>query len=878
MGWWSAFSASLGGLQFLAPLALWGFAALPLLWWLLRVTPPAPKKLVFPALSLLQDLPPIAQSPAQTPWWLLLLRLILLALLFLGLARPVLTPNADLPGSGPLIILIDNSWAAGGAWPVWQASLGSLCAEAERGQRSLLIIPTAPSQHSGVLNPIGPAPALTTCPTLAQLQPQAWPADHTAALQVLKEKRAPGNAVIWFNDGLRTPATDALDATLSHDGPLTVYQEERPHYLLQAPPQTAMDALAINVMRAAADEEAAVLVTAQDKAGKTLGIGEGHFAARDKNVTVRFDLPGDLRNQTARLVLQDSRNAGTVWLLDGRNARHQVGLIGDEVTQREQPLLNGLHYLERALNAHNDVGIGALDTLLARKAAIIVNTNERALLPEAQAKLAAWVQQGGVLVQFAGPELATDSTLLPTPLRQSRRDLGGIFSWAKPQGMQAFPKQSPFTGLTVPNDVTVSQQLLADPATLNGDTSWALLADGTPLVTGARQGRGYAVLFHVPASPGWSSLPLSGLFMQMLNRLVELGVSGSVVTEGTATLPPVQLLNGFGQLQPADARASALTPAEQKAYTPSPEHPPGYYGAAPGSRAFNLGQGIASILPFTPAHSENLRAQDNAHELRPWLLGAALLLLLLDMALALFMRGLVRLRPHAALMLLLLAAPTHAETSEQTALSDKIWLGTVTNGAGGRSDIAELGMEALAARVKQKTAVDQIGSIAINLEQDDLTLVPFLYWPLSENPQLSPQAQQKLQDFFAHGGMLLIDLASDPENNLTLRESGMPLPMLAPVKPDHPLYRTFYLLQDCPGRTDDGTFWSERDVSGRQDNVPALFIGARDWASAWASGGRGTRQQEMAMRCGLNLVMYALTGNYKMDQIHVQTIMERLNR
>lgn len=874
----SAFFSAWGGLQFLSPLALWAFLALPLLWWLLRLTPPAPKRLVFPALILLRDLPPLAQSPAHTPWWLLLLRLLILSLLFLGLARPILTPNAQLPGQGPLVLIIDNGWAAGDVWPQWQASFMSLCRQAEREQRDVFVIPTAPIERSGVLSPIGPAPALTTCPALTKLQPHAWPTDHGATLKLLTTQQR-SQTTFWYSDGLRGAETEALYRALQPSGTLTLYREEKPRYLLQAAPLSGAT-LRLNVTRADPSAAASVLVTVLDNRNQTIGLTQGNFKPRDKSLSLSFDLPGAVRNQAAQLVLQDNHHAGSVWLLDGSSARHNVGLIGDEINRQDQPLLNGLHYLERALNERNDVSTGTVASLIEKQAAVICNTNEKPLLATEQSALALWVEQGGVLVQFAGAALEQTSPLLPTPLRQNRRDLGGIFSWAKPQWMQPFPANTPFAGLALPADVSVSQQLLADPAGLNGDSSWALLSDGTPLVTGTKRGHGLVVLFHVPANPGWSNLPLSGLFVQMLQRLVALAATGSIQSTGQTPLAPELVLDGFGQLQPADAGAAALTPEEQAAYHPSPEHPPGYYGQTAARRAFNLGQGIADILPFLPADSQKLVVQDNAQELRPWLLGTALLLLLADMVLALLMRGLLRLRLPALVILLLLCNPLSAwaETSMDTLLSQNIWIGYITNGAASRSDVAEAGLKKLAARMKQKTAVDLIDVLAVNLEQDDLTLIPFLYWPLSDPPQLSAAAQQKLQDFFAHGGMLLIDLTSDPEHNLTLRDSGIPLPMLAPVKDDHPLYRTFYLLQDCPGRTSDDSFWSERDVAGRQDNVPALFIGDRDWASAWAGASGESRQREMAMRCGVNLIMYALTGNYKMDQLHVDTIMKRMNR
>ena len=860
----------MSNIQFLSPLALWGFATIPLLWWLIRLTPPSPQQQSFPALILLRDLAPASQSPANTPWWLILLRLTLLSLLVLGLARPVIAPTAQLPGTGTITILVDNGWASGDSWPQWQTALNNLCQQAEREQRDLLIIPTAPEQRSGNLTPLGPTSAITLCPTLAKLQPHPWPVDHAATNQLLN--KLPNN-ITWFNDGLASAATETLYAQLRKNN-LTLYQPDHPPYLLQPNRDNTNTALAITVTRADTTASADILLTAQDKNGHTLGLGQGSFKPREKNLTITFDLPNDLRNQTTRLVLQDSHTAGGIYLLDTSAIRHPIGLIGDEVSQHAQPLLNGLHYLEHALEAHQQVTIGTVEDLIAQKVTLICNTNERALLSSTEPTLTNWVQQGGVLVQFAGAELASDSALLPTVLRQNRRDMGGIFSWEKPQSLTAFPKESPFAGLPIPPDVSINQQRLADPAGLTASNSWARLSDGTPLVTGKKMGRGMIVLFHIPASPGWSNLPLSGLFVQMLERLVTLSATGSVTTTSNSTLAPYLLLDGFGQLHTAEA--TALTPEAQKSYQASPEHPPGLYGTTNNNRAFNLGQSISNLTPFTPTESTQLTREQNTNELRPALLTLALILFLADLILVLSMQGLFRWSPAALLLALILTTPAHAATDETTALSEKIWLGHITNGAGERSMIAASGLTTLAERIRQKTAVEQIGVLPINLEQDDLSLVPFLYWPLTENPSLSPAAQQKLQDFFTHGGMLLIDLTSDPENNLTLRESGIPLPMLAPITAEHPALRTFYLLRDCPGENTSGAVWSERDVSTRQDNVPALFIGSRDWSSAWSHP--STRQEEMATRCGLNLVMYALTGNYKMDQVHVSSILERLNR
>src|SRR5215468_11667145 len=107
---------ALGSLAFVSPWLLVALAALPIIWWLLRVTPPAPRRIEFPAIRLLLGLVPREETPAREPLWLILLRMVLAALVILGLAQPLLNPGGRLPGGGPLVLVIDDGWAAARQW------------------------------------------------------------------------------------------------------------------------------------------------------------------------------------------------------------------------------------------------------------------------------------------------------------------------------------------------------------------------------------------------------------------------------------------------------------------------------------------------------------------------------------------------------------------------------------------------------------------------------------------------------------------------------------------------------------------------------------------------------------------------------------------
>ena len=178
---------------------------------------------------------------------------------------------------------------------------------------------------------------------------------------------------------------------------------------------------------------------------------------------------------------------------------------------------------------------------------------------ETRDRLIAWVEDGGMLVRFAGPRLAgSDDDLVPVKLRRGGRTLGGSLSWDQPQPLAAFSKEGPFGNMPVPKDVNVTRQVLAEPEAGLADRTWATLADGTPLVTATKRGKGMIVLFHVTADTRWSDLPLSGSFVEMLRRMV--GMAGTTTANDEMAkrterevVPPTRILDGFGAFGPPTA-------------------------------------------------------------------------------------------------------------------------------------------------------------------------------------------------------------------------------------------------------------------------------------------------------------------------------------
>src|SRR6202008_3872148 len=385
-------------------------------------------------------------------------------------------------------------------------------------------------------------------------------------------------------------------------------------------------------------------------------IGESRFAfaSRDRETEASFDLPVELRNDIARLEIAGERSAGAVQLLDKRWRRRAVGVVSGATSDTAQPLLAANFYLARALSPFADIRLGdrgapqqAIGQFLDQKLPMIVMADVGTLSPEIRERLNAWIEQGGVLVRFAGPRLAqADDDLVPVKLRRGGRILGGSLTWEKPQHMASFAADGPFAGLAVPKDITVSRQVLAEPDAVLATKSWGSLEDGTPLVTGERRGKGMVALFHVSADMRWSDLPMSGTFVEMLRRIVDISGytttpgAGPAAEPGKETLAPLHTLDGFGAFGPPPSTAKPL-PADYSDRATS-DHPPGFYGPADGPPAVNT---LAATDRIAALDTSALKAQRASYtnaeprDLRGILLSAALALFLIDAIVVAFLGG-----------------------------------------------------------------------------------------------------------------------------------------------------------------------------------------------------------------------------------------------
>ncbi len=915
-----------GSIGFAAPGLLLGLIALPILWLILRAVPPAPIRRRFPGVALLLGLSDDEQQADKTPWWLLLLRMLAVAAAIVGFAGPVLNPDAERSGDGPLLVLVDGTWADARDWPRRVDRLEGLLAEASRAGRPVAMVSLTDL-------PGGDLPfqaADTWLRSLPSLEPQAWEPDPDR-LTAWADSLTGDFETFWMSDGLARDSRSDLLEVLAARGPVTAFESPRPVLALR-PAQFEDGEVRLTALRAAPGEalDVPVLAWGLDPLGieRQLATATISFDSGATEAEVALSLPPELRNRVTRFELEGQRSAGAVTLTDDSLKRREVALISGRDDREGLRLLSPVHYLEQALEPTADLIDGTLeDVLLANPDVIILADIARLTALEAEG-VQDWAEAGGLLVRFAGPRLAAsdvsrdvEDPLMPVRLRAGGRSVGGAMSWGEPKALRPFADTSPFFGLSIPEDVTVTAQVMAQPDPALAERSIATLADGTPLVTRKPLGDGQVVLFHVTANAEWSSLPLSGLFVQMLERLAistRPAIAEAAELEGTVWQPE-DVLDGFGRVREAGQLGGV--PGERLAEgLPGADMPPGLYAGEDRRIAVNVIGAETALAPVSWPASVTVEgiAVINETDLKPILLAAALMMLFLDALLSLALAGRLR-GPRqgiAAILALALLIPQGAEAQTEddfaiTATSDVV-LAHVVTGDPTIDQLAADGLFGLSARLYQRTAIEPSDPMAVDLETDELSFFPFLYWPVTaDQPTPSAEAYAKLNRYLRTGGMILFDTrdadlggfgAATPNGRkLQSLAAALDVPPLEPIPADHVLTRTFYLLQDFPGRHASRDIWVEaappdaEQVEGMpfrnlNDNVTPVVIGGNDWAAAWAMDQRGgamfpvgrgfagERQRELAYRFGINLIMHVLTGNYKSDQVHVPALLDRLGQ
>ncbi|MBB6259945.1 hypothetical protein FHS77_000453 [Paenochrobactrum gallinarii] len=943
-------------LSFTAPYLLIGLAALPVIWWLLRITPPRPVREVFAPLAILARLSSPENTPSKSPWWLTLLRLIIAGLVILGLANPVWNPPAQSAiVEKPLALIIDNGWGSASDWPLRVDTAESLIAEAEEAEQPIYLFATAENAEQA----FGPFDGEAARKALALIKPRAVSVERDFAFARVEAalEKADHPHIAYLTDGIKTADdTQALASLNKIAGSVDWYPSDIASLVILNHAENTNDALRITANRASGNRQAEQLaLIAYDQKNRSLGRSDLQFAPNETTATADFYAPVEMRNDVTMLHIEDASHAGATYLLDAANQRRRVALLSGGSTDMSQPLLSPLYYINKALEPYADLLnpnaadlLEAVPELIAQKPAVIIMADIGKLPASAEEQISEWVENGGTLLRFAGSKLAnaeTDDTLLPVLLRRGERSLGGALSWTEPQHLQDFPKNSPFAGLKPLGDVTVKRQVIAEPSPDLFDKTYASLSDGTPLVTGEQRGSGNLIFFHIAPDTSWSNLSISGTFVDMLRRTLALSRQTGAPngSSDTTSWPPFLSLAADGTLMPAAKQALPLQITAGETPRATYQTPAGFYGTQDNLFALNLFDKDMKLEALEkPELTVPVTVKDylkrTSLPLRGFMLSAAALLLALDSALLLYLSGVFNKRRRHLLKALILIGVlmnvahftpvSEALAQEQEAQQEpkphddskpedaaiiasvsQTRLAYIVTGKPETDDISKAGLRGLTFALADRTTMEPDDAIGLDPEKDIMAFYPLIYWPVeADAPMPSEEAIARVSAYMQQGGTVLFDTRDQltassqfdnaaSANNLRLRAilNQMNVPALEPVPENHVISKTFYIMPEFPGRFSGSPLWVEAGKAGNEDSnrpvnagdgVSSILITANDFAGAWAVNEQGEplfptipndpMQRIYALRGGINIVMYMLTGNYKSDQVHVPALLERL--
>ncbi|MEZ2130519.1 MULTISPECIES: DUF4159 domain-containing protein [unclassified Sinorhizobium] len=931
---------------FAYPAVLAALLALPIIWWLLRLTPPRPTLEVFPPLKILATVLKREETPAQSPWWLTALRMLLAAVVIFAIADPVFNPRTNsLASGGPLVLFVDNGWATAPDWDRRVQTANALIDDAEANGTPVSIVFTADQTHDATA---GTATAARDKLKAAEPKPLVPDRERTFEAVRAALNGTPPGTIAFLADGVQAKDNDPAVRELADLRPseLRLIEGDGNQTVAINGATNAADAMTVTATRLNGSDRASLPISAQDTQGRSIANGTIDFAPGQTVATGSIAAPFEMRNDFARVGIDNLATAGAVHLLDDGFKRRRVVLLSGEARDELQPFLSPLYYIQRALQPYADL-LEPTDSnlsvtipqLLASNPSVIIMADIGRLPQETYEPLQRWIANGGMLLRFAGPRLAAapaDDPLVPVILRQGERALGGSLSWAEPQPLADFPAIGPFAGMARPTDVLVKRQVLAEPTPDLAERTWASLADGTPLVTVKEINAGRIVLFHTSAEATWSNLPISGNFVEMLRRLVQLSRSGGVASQSNSSvrtseaLPPFRLLTAKGILVAETGIARPLIPANAGALVANFDNPPGLYGSEEGFTALNVLPAGAEIKPLDTAGATVVRAGligGETWSAKPMLFLIAFLLLLADSLIVLFMNGAFarRLRPATRNLAVMIAAigvlaflhPTDlrandSQPGDDTILQrlDNTHLAYVVTGEDDVDRTSERGLEGLTEFLTYRTSLEPAAPVGLDLTKDELSFYPIIYWPISASaPMPSAAAINKIDAYMRSGGTVLFDTrdqlnalgdnSGSSENGERLKAilGNLDIPPLEPVPADHVLTKSFYLLSSFPGRYNGSPLWIEARQDTRPkddkstasaDGVSPILITGNDFAGAWAVDSNGQpllptvpedeMQREYAYRAGVNIMMYMLTGNYKTDQVHVPALLERLGQ
>jgi len=891
--------------------ALLGLLALPLVFFIVKLFPPTPKKFFFSSFFLINKIEKVSVTKKKFPLWLIIFRIILITLIILFFCKPYLNISENKNSTETVknyIIVADIGWSISKEWDKFKNIVNAISIEAEKQNKKIIFY------HSNSKNYNKPKVFETTQSInqyLNKINPVPWQFENSNFKEIIKQNNNFENNKTFFiyskfdrkNYNEQIKDLDFIYKKVKNK--ILIDPVESIIYLKNV--SISKESVIFEVSRHAQSKiptEFSVRITSINNQI----VFKKKFVLEQNQTIFYFNekFPLKVLNQIHKIEIVEQNHAGAKYYFDDYSKKKKIGLYTENTQYRENFLLSPLYYLEKSLEKDNILKVGNLDQLIKFDCSVIIIPDKGKIPKKDHLKLNNWLTKGGTIIRFASTKLANNSiSFLPASnLLMAVRNLGGPLIMEEALKISPFKKTSIFHGLPVPKDITFKKQLIID-SNNNNLLIAASLSDNTPLVSLGNIEKGKVFLFHITANNDWSNLPLSSLFSEMLQRIILL--SEKKITKSVKSLSLTKEINGYGNLNNTLKNSILKDAALLKKITPSENYLPGIYENNELTVALNLSDKIVD-KNFKNSFDKNYEILTNFKkqilDLRPILIKIILFMFIIDMLISMILKSNFNFissfykNKNLLSLFFLLMFFLNSNVIYSENFSKDTFLAYVKTNDKKLNAISNSGLNTIKNLLKTRTSISPVAIIEIDIIKDPLYSIPFLYWPLPEDLiELDVKTITKIKNYLANGGMILFDVIGFSRESFNLDNnkfksikdflSSIEAADLTPIPKNHTLTKSFYLLKKFPGRWDNKNLLVENSSLELNDGVNSVILGFNDWASAWALDSNndplfsvvpgGERQREASYRFGINITMYALTGNYKSDQIHYKSILNRLN-
>ena len=885
-----------------------GLITLPIIFLLIKYYPPKPKKRVYSSFFLLKNI--INRNTIKTnfPLWLLLFRLLICFLIILFFSDPYFKKDQQTENYENYIIISDNAWSKASNWQNYKNIVKEISLEAENNSKKIHLYLAS---NEDLFDPVIFRSQNEISEYLNKNPPIAKQITRENINEILKMNNFFKTSKVFFiYSNYDSSSKNAQLETLR------LIEENNPATIIINPVEkiTYLKEVAINnekveikIKRIGIYNNQDLTLEIYDKNEDILFKKKYYFNKNVDEFKLIESFPIETINQFFKITILNESHAGAHYYLDDYRKSLSIGIVAENDSFIEKPLLSPIYYLKKSLDKDHIINFAPIDKLIDNNKSIIFLPSDSKLEKSDIQKLKSWIQSGGTLIKFSDKKIVSQKNLYFDGVAyfQSLREIATDFSLQNNLSIKSFEKDSIFSNLKIPADLIFKKQLIIDG--FAPDISiLASLEDQSPLITMKNLGVGKVILFHITSNNEWSNLPLSSLFRDIISRLLFIPKLQKYKNSEDLTLKSA--INSFGKLaEPLKNYTLRNNFGEIKIY-PSSRNPAGIYENENFSIALNLSTNL-NTETFLSNSTEKIiiknNYQKNILKLNSLILSLIFIMFFIDMIISIIMKkNLLQKSMLKNLNLIAFACIIFVICIGQKKIYAEenyngIYLAYVRSEDPLLNQIANSGLEKLKEYLIERTSISPKGVKEINLATDKLFYYPLIYWQISEIvPRLNNETIEKIKNYFETGGIILFDFInlsksfySESETQLEILKSlfsDLGIDSLQQVNKDHTLTRSYYLLDNYPGRFDNKILLIDTENLDKKDGVSSAVVGLNHWIGAWAVDENnyplyqavpgGERQRELSFRFGINLIMYALTGNYKSDQIHNKSILKRLKK